>query len=158
VVELKPRKENESMKKQLFPKTWLALIVALAGGAAQAQNYSVDWFSLDGGGGISTGGVYSVTGTIGQPDAGVMSGANFTLAGGFWGMLIQTPGAPRLHIVHNPKRSVTIWWSPATAVFVLQSTDGLWPASWAPAPTGNTNSVTMPLSGMSRYYRLVRSP
>lgn len=37
--------------------------------AALAQSYSIDWFTIDGGGGTSTGGVYSVSGTIGQPDA-----------------------------------------------------------------------------------------
>ena len=35
-----------------------------------AQSYQIDWFTIDGGGGTSTGGVYSVSGTIGQPDAG----------------------------------------------------------------------------------------
>jgi hypothetical protein len=34
--------------------------------------YSIDWSTIDGGGGTSTGGVYSVTGTIGQPDAGAI--------------------------------------------------------------------------------------
>ena len=37
-----------------------------------------------GGGGTSTGGVYSVSGTIGQPDAGLLTGGSYTLAGGFW--------------------------------------------------------------------------
>ena len=36
------------------------------------QNYSIDWFTIDGGGGTSTGGVYAVSGTIGQPDAGLV--------------------------------------------------------------------------------------
>jgi hypothetical protein len=30
--------------------------------------YALDWWTVDGGGGASTGGVYSVTGTMGQPD------------------------------------------------------------------------------------------
>ena len=64
---------------------------------ARAQSYSLDWFTVDGGGGTSTGGVYSVSGTIGQPDAGVMSGGNFSLTGGFWGAFVpvQTPARPR---------------------------------------------------------------
>jgi hypothetical protein len=32
---------------------------------SSAQQYSLDWSAIDGGGGTSTGGVYSVTGTIG---------------------------------------------------------------------------------------------
>ena len=44
---------------------------------ASAQSYSIDWYKVSGGGGTSTGGVFSVSGTIGQPDAGKMSGGNF---------------------------------------------------------------------------------
>lgn len=41
---------------------------------------------MDGGGAtFSEGGGYSLGGTVGQPDAGVMSGRDYTLAGGFWG-------------------------------------------------------------------------
>ena len=50
----------------------IVLVLAMITLAVRAQNYTVDWMTVDGGGGTSTGGVYSVTGTIGQPDAGVM--------------------------------------------------------------------------------------
>jgi hypothetical protein len=53
---------------------------------ALAQNYSIDWFTVDGGGGTSTGGVFSLSGTIGQPDAGHLGGGDFALDGGFWGI------------------------------------------------------------------------
>jgi hypothetical protein len=40
-----------------------------------AQQYTIDWHKIAGGGGTSTGSVYSVSGTIGQSDAsGAMSG------------------------------------------------------------------------------------
>ena len=69
---------------------------------AQAQ-YALDWWTVDGGGGTSTGGVYAVSGTLGQPDAGLMSGGNFTLVGGFWGVVaaVQTPGAPYLTVTRT---------------------------------------------------------
>ena len=68
-----------------------------------AQSYSIDWSTIDGGGGTSTGGVYSVSGTIGQPDAGVMSGGNFSLTGGFWGIVaaVQNPPAPLLTVTRS---------------------------------------------------------
>ena len=69
-----------------------------------AQTYSIDWSTIDGGGGTSTGGVYSVSGTIGQSDAGpTMSGGNYTLDGGFWSIsaAVQTPGAPLLTIARS---------------------------------------------------------
>ena len=34
---------------------------------------------------FSTGRGYSLGGTIGQPDAAVLSGGSYTLGGGFWG-------------------------------------------------------------------------
>ena len=59
---------------------------------ASAQSFSIDWFTIDGGGGTSTGGVFSVSGTIGQPDAGTpMSGGNFSVSGGFWSMDSGSP-------------------------------------------------------------------
>ena len=55
--------------------------------AAQAQSsgpFDLSWSTFDGGGGTSTGGSFTLNGTIGQPDAGTMSGGNFSLACGFW--------------------------------------------------------------------------
>jgi hypothetical protein len=69
----------------LFGSVWMCVT------SAHAQSYSIDWFTIDGGGGASTGGVYSVSGTIGQPDAGVMSGGHYSLAGGFWGAFLSPP-------------------------------------------------------------------
>ncbi len=50
------------------------------------QSFAIDWFTIDGGGAMrSTGGSFEASGTIGQPDAGLMSGGGFELVGGFWG-------------------------------------------------------------------------
>lgn len=68
----------------------LALAVSLAqsGTSVSAQSgggYDLEWNTIDGGGAMfSTGGGYSLGGTLGQPDAGVLSGGGYTLAGGFW--------------------------------------------------------------------------
>lgn len=64
-----------------------AAFLLAAAASALSQNYSIDWFTIDGGGGTSSGGSYSVSGTIGQPDAGSMSGGAYTLVGGFWGLI-----------------------------------------------------------------------
>ncbi len=51
---------------------------------ARAQ-FAIPWSTIDAGGGASAGGVFSLQGTIGQPDAGpAMAGGAFTLTGGFW--------------------------------------------------------------------------
>lgn len=62
----------------------LRVSLALAGGAFGAE---IPWYTIDGGGGSSAGGVWQLVGTAGQPDAGAMSGelrgARRLLAGGF---------------------------------------------------------------------------
>ena len=61
------------------------LMLALAGAAALTDDFDVDWYTIDGGGEMwTTGGDFELSGTIGQPDAGVMTGGDFELAGGFW--------------------------------------------------------------------------
>ncbi len=52
---------------------------------ADGPGYTVEWWTVDGGGATSRiGGGYSLGGTAGQPDAGVLTGDGYTLGGGFW--------------------------------------------------------------------------
>ena len=76
------------MKKRWI---WTILIAAgllvLVAGLALAQTgdgFGVRQFTIDGGGGASTGGSFSVRGTIGQAEAGTLSNGTFVLHGGFW--------------------------------------------------------------------------
>ena len=62
---------------------WL-LMTANGTWAAASDAYDLAWFSVDGGGGQSSGSGYALIGTLGQPDAGVLSGGGYQLAGGFW--------------------------------------------------------------------------
>ena len=75
------------MKPKLLPMVILViLLLATAFGAtAHLAEYSLPWWTSDSGGGTSTGGNYSLSGTIGQPDAASLSGGNYRLEGGFWG-------------------------------------------------------------------------
>jgi hypothetical protein len=62
--------------------------VALTATTAAGQmgpNLDLSWSTIDGGGGTSSGGTFTLTGTIGQPDAGAMAGGVFQIAGGFLG-------------------------------------------------------------------------
>ncbi len=53
-------------------------------GSVVAQEYSMRWSSIDGGGGRSTAQPdVDLLGVIGQPDAGVSTGGGYTLFGGF---------------------------------------------------------------------------
>lgn len=76
-----------------IPATAVFLGLLLTG-RAQAQSgglYSLGWNTLDGGGQtFSSGGVYQVGSTAGQPDAARATGGAYTLQGGFWGPAVAS--------------------------------------------------------------------
>src|SRR3954447_3655056 len=96
-----------------------------------AQNYQIDWYTIDGGGGTSSGGQYTLSGTIGQPDAGTLSGGPYVLNGGFWGgvFAVQQVGAPTLYI-ERIGSNVRISWDPNVPGFSLQEANRLSPEAW----------------------------
>jgi hypothetical protein len=124
---------DESARGLAQSKTWrlsLALLLSTLNFQLSTcfAQYSLDWSTIDGGGGTSTGGVYSVSGTIGQPDVGAMSGGAYTLSGGFWGLVaaVQTPGAPLLSITLNSQLStLTVSWPLSETPWQLQATTNL---------------------------------
>ena len=63
------------------------LLLTASALASSEASYQLNWYTVDGGGGDSSGGVYTLNGTIGQTDAGMISGGTYTLAGGFWAPL-----------------------------------------------------------------------
>jgi len=75
------------------------VVLLVAWRALAAGGYDLSWWTVDSGGyTFSTGGDYSLGGTIGQPDAGVMSGGDYSLTGGFWG----GGAAPVEHNIYLP--------------------------------------------------------
>jgi hypothetical protein len=75
------------MKKLLVVVCVIGPLLALSWVVlASPAELSLGWWTVDGGGHtLSTGGGYSLGGTAGQPDAGVLTGGGYTLGGGFWG-------------------------------------------------------------------------
>jgi hypothetical protein len=136
-------------------RIWLFGAASLFAGMllVQAQPYGLDWQSTDGGGGTSSGGVFTVAGTIGQPDTGAMSGGQITLQGGFWpGMIVPSAGETPTLFISRSGDSVVISWSPATAGFQLEATTDVAGGVWTAAPAGNP--VTLPITGSAGFYRL----
>jgi|ERR1043166_1099084 len=132
----------------------VAATLSLLPSGARGQTYSIDWYTIDGGGGTSTGGAYSLSGTIGQPDAGGMSGGSFSIDGGFWsGIPTEPNAAPTLHII-GAGPNYTVSWSPGTTGFILQVADKLSPSSWTDAPSAATNPASVPAGAGTRFYRL----
>ena len=126
---------------------------------AHAQSYSIDWHTIDGGGGTSTGGVYSVSGTIGQPDAGgPLTNGQYAVTGGFWALPTAVPviGAPTLTIIPATPGNATISWTPNTPGFVLQQTLSLSPTNWVNSASGSTNPIVVPATLPAKFYRLFK--
>ncbi len=68
--------------KRLVTLAGAVMILALSP-SAFAQDFAIDWYTIDGGGGTSSGGDFGLAGTIAQPDAGALTGGDFKLVGGF---------------------------------------------------------------------------
>ena len=148
------------MKNMILTTAGLAAAL-LSPPSVRAQSYSIDWFTVDGGGGTSTAGVYSLSGTIGQPDAGHSSGGNFALDGGFWGIIaaVQTSGAPLLTVTHTVTNTVRVSWPSPSTGFVLEQTGNLGTPNWVsisqiPADDGTTKSVLISPPAGDLYFRL----
>ena len=62
--------------------------------AAIDADFDLTWHTIDGGGGASAGGGFELAGTIGQPDAGTMTGGDFILSGGFMAGVSAAPPEP----------------------------------------------------------------
>jgi hypothetical protein len=66
--------------------------------------YEIPWHTIDGGGGISSGGQYVLEGTIGQPDAAYSAGGPYEVLGGFW------PGGPLCVANFEHYARFAEWW------------------------------------------------
>jgi hypothetical protein len=91
------------MRKLLITGCFCGLLLSLAWAVAAAPGeLRLDWWTVDGGGGTMVGsgpaGAYTLNGTAGQPDAGVMAGGDYVLAGGFWGGGLVAERAHRLYL------------------------------------------------------------
>ena len=137
-------------------KALCSLIVVVFGAhCSQAQRFSVDWFTIDGGGGASAGTAFVASGSIGQPDAGTLSGGVFVLQGGFWFGAVEDSATPTLHIQLS-NDTIVISWDASMHGFMLQQSDSLSPPAWADAPSGSTNPARLAFTGATRFYRLIR--
>ena len=148
-----------------FIRLPLAVLSSLLGTltVATAQNYSIDWFAIDGGAGTSTGGGYALSGTIGQPDANQqpMTGGNVSLTGGFWSLsAVPRPVGPPLTIQLTTTNTARVFWPWPSTGFVLQQNTGHNTPTWVAPPQSITDNGTIkfiivPLTG-NRFYRLFK--
>jgi hypothetical protein len=131
--------------------------------AQSGGEYRITASVIAGGGGTSTGGMFAVTGTLGQPVAGgPLNGGTFTLGSGFWNV-IQTPGAPLLRITRTAAGGAIVSWPAPSEGWVLQQTMSVstqptivWTDVTSPSVVvvAGENTVTFPTTTGSRYFRL----
>jgi hypothetical protein len=136
------------------------LLVALAPASSFAQSYTIDWYKVAGGGGTSTGGTYTVNGTIGQHDAGgPMTGGNYSLTGGFWALIsvVQTAGGPTLYLSHSGS-TVTVHWRDVAGWSLQQNSNLATSAGWSVnsswTTSNGTNSLNLTSPPGNLFFRL----
>lgn len=147
------------MRRFWLAKIGIALLAFSA--ATHGQTFSLDWATIDAGGGTSTGRTYSVTGTIGQFDAGLTTGGSYALLGGFWilGEAIEIPASPVLSARLAGQGSVVISWPQSATGFELEQTSELAFGTWVkvtspPALVGFESQVILPTGSAQNFYRL----
>lgn len=65
-------------------KTVNLILTILFISSVACADYSIQWYTVNNGGGTSSGGTYEVSGTAGQADAGYHYESPYELMGGFW--------------------------------------------------------------------------
>jgi hypothetical protein len=134
------------MKRLVMIITLGLALLSLVSIVSALGEYDLSWWTVDGGGAtFSSGGGYELGGTMGQPDAGRLSGGDFTLGGGFWGGgAAVEPATPTATPTSTATPTPTPTGTPTTPTTTLTST-----ATPTATPTGTVtppaNLIYLPL-------------
>jgi uncharacterized repeat protein (TIGR03803 family) len=145
-----PKKFNSSfiMKIAIWKKLLLGACLGIGAVPLSAQNYSVNWCNVAGGGGTGSNGPYTLSATLGQPEAGgVLTGGSYSLTVGFWSILATPAGTntncyPAAPCLQN-------WW---TGNGTLYDSEGGDTAFWAPSTPANNNGFTAGQNGQEAFF------
>lgn len=75
---------NRTIERALIGLLAVWLVTTAPAVGQSGDEYELSWSTIDGGGGVISGGPYTMAVTIAQPDAGYQAGGEFELFGGFW--------------------------------------------------------------------------
>lgn len=139
------------------------LFVVIVSGihALYGEGFSIEWQVLDATVGTSTGGSYSITGIIGQPNASTpMTGGEFSISGGVTGLAValREQNSPALRI--EPRgANLLIAWPSSGMGFHLQQSSSLITPGWnevlvTPTVAGSENQILLPFAAGHRFFRL----
>lgn len=142
----------------------ITVAVALVSGFLDSYSraYSLDWFSVDGGGGPAVGGGYEVSVTIGQFDAGAAAGGAYVLQTGFWPGPWEESASPVPPVLSATRfgTEMVLSWPAAAGEVVLEQTNLLGdPTRWRsvsaqPTPVGNELQVVLHRESVTAFFRL----
>ena len=137
------------------PVKTFALLILAAVSSARAQ-FSIDWHTMDGGGGSGAAGSFEMHGTLGQPDVASGAAGNVVFAGGYWSLLDEP--LPLLRIFRFNRDIVLAWPNPSPG-FGLQTSPDLVAPSWTavaiePVKVGDELQVTWGPPDGQRFFRL----
>lgn len=123
--------------------------------------FSLDWSAVTAGSATSTGGVYTLSATVGQPVAGRITGGEFAVEAGFWSVirLVQTEGAPVLAIQRTATNTVVLSWSKTEVPWKVEEVPDASAAQWTgvgaePQLVGDRYQLVIPLTEGNRFFRL----
>jgi hypothetical protein len=78
--------------RKLIIALLILMLVSVSMPARAEGEFTISSYTVDAGGGYSTGGDFVLRGTIGQPEAGTSSSGDlYTLSGGFWHANLTPP-------------------------------------------------------------------
>jgi hypothetical protein len=158
-------KPNPTIKMKTFQimRPWFALgcmASILCSSAVIAEPFGLARSAVNGGG-ISVGGPYSFTSSIGQFAPGTSVGSRYSVASGFLspGVAVHTPGAPELSI-EKAVANILILWPLTDIPWRLEqspSVTGVWSkVSTLSSTNGNTIMVSIERTAATQFYRLSR--
>jgi hypothetical protein len=128
-----------------------------------AQEFEMDWYAVTAGGGEASGGDFTLSATVGQPEAGDMAGGDFALTSGFWSIVPATepPPALSLNVRLDAGHLIISWPETGGAGFLLEQASalaapgGTWDTvNVTPQTSNGIKTVRIPLTVGSRFYRL----
>jgi hypothetical protein len=142
---------------------WVMFVVCcwLPFSSARADDvFTLDWFTVDGGGVLMSGGDFTLHGTTGQADTGrvTLAAGSQMIKSGFWAFDFTDPGSavPTLRLQLSGVSDVLLSWHPETPGFSMQQSLTLLPASWSTISAAPENPVVLPRGGTNTFFRLYK--
>ena len=138
----------------------LALNAFKVHGAADSR-FAITSATFAPGGGMLSGGRFTLRAAVGQHDTGAIRGGRFALDGGFIPAITiqQSPGAPALKIRLTGRGQAILSWPVDAQGWVLEETGALNYGKWqavmtAVSDTATEHTITVPATGVMKCYRL----